>query len=326
MQTYILRRLLLMIPTLLGVAILTFFLVRATPGDAVQQILAESQAASDPVFQQKIREDLGLTGSVVSQLGRYLGNLATGDLGDSYFTARSVAGDLAERFPVSLEFAIITVLVGIIVGLPVGIIAALRQDSRVDYLLRGSTILILAIPSFFLALWLIIFGINQFGLNWSWLDWSPEARYFDLWDKPLSNLKMIGIPAVILGVNLAAIYARYVRTTMLEVMRQDYIRTAQAKGLRERVVILRHALKNALIPVVTVIGLTLAGVITGVVVLEIIFSIPGIGRFFIEAALRRDYPVIQGVVMLAAVVVVFSNLLVDLSYGFLDPRVKETMR
>lgn len=326
MQTYILRRLLLMIPTLLGVAILVFFLVRATPGDAASQILAESQAAGDPVFAQKIREDLGLTGSTVSQLGRYLGNIVQGDLGDSYYSARSVAGDLGDRFPVSLEFAVITVLVGIIVGLPVGIVAALRQDSALDYVLRGGTILILAIPSFFLALWLIIFGINQFGLEWTWLDWSPEARYFDLWEKPFKNLKMIGIPAVILGVNLAAIYARYVRTTMLEVMRQDYIRTATAKGLREPVVILRHALKNALIPVVTVIGLTLAGVITGVVVLEIIFGIPGIGRLFVEAALRRDYPVVQGVVMLAALVVVVTNLLVDLSYGFLDPRVKASLR
>lgn len=180
MQTYILRRLLLMIPTLLGVAILTFLLVRATPGDFADQILAESQATADPAFAQKIREDLGLTGSLLGQLGRYLGDVATGDLGKSYQTARSVRGDLAARFPVSFEFAVITVLVGIIVGLPVGIIAALRQDSLLDYILRGSTIFILAVPSFFMALWLIIFGINQFGLEWSWLDWAPEAKYFDL--------------------------------------------------------------------------------------------------------------------------------------------------
>ena len=326
MQTYILRRLVMIIPTLLAVAILAFFLVRATPGDIADQILAESQGGNDPEFAQKIREDLGLEGSVFSQLGRYLGDLVQGDLGDSYQTARSVRGDLWERFPVSFEFAVITILVGVVVGIPVGVIAALKQDTWMDYLLRGGTVLVLAVPSFFMALWLIIFGINQFGLDWTWLDWSPESKYFDLWDQPFKNLKMIGIPAVILGLNLAAIYARYVRTTMLEVMRQDYIRTAMAKGLRERTVITRHALKNAMIPVVTVVGLTLAGVITGVVVLEIIFGIPGLGRLFVESALRRDYPIVQGVVILGAIIVVVTNLLVDLSYGWLDPRVREDLQ
>lgn len=326
MQTYILRRVVLGIPTIFAVAILVFFLVRATPGDIASQILAESQGANDPEFAQKIREDLGLTGSVFSQLGRYLGDIVQGDFGESYGGARSVLEDIGNRFPASFEFAVITILVGVIVGIPVGIVAALRQDTWIDYVLRGGTVLILAIPSFFLALWLIIFGINQFGLDWGFLDWTPQAKYFEIWDQPFKNLKMIGIPAAILGINLAAIYARYVRTTMLEVMRQDYIRTAMAKGLHERGVIMRHALKNALIPVVTVVGLTLAGVITGVVVLELIFGIPGLGRLFIQAALRRDYPIVQGVVILASVIVIVTNLLVDLSYGVLDPRVRESLR
>jgi peptide/nickel transport system permease protein len=326
MQTYILRRIVLGIPTIFAVAILVFFLVRATPGDIASQILAESQGANDPEFAQRIREDLGLTGSVFTQLGRYLGDIVQLDFGESYGGARSVLEDIGNRFPASFEFAVITILVGVIVGIPVGIVAALRQDTWIDYVLRGGTVLILAIPSFFLALWLIIFGINQFGLNWGFLDWTPQAKYFEIWDQPLKNLKMIGIPATILGINLAAIYARYVRTTMLEVMRQDYIRTAMAKGLHERGVILRHALKNALIPVVTVVGLTLAGVITGVVVLELIFGIPGLGRLFIQAALRRDYPIVQGVVILASVIVIVTNLLVDLSYGVLDPRVRESLR
>jgi len=326
MQTYILRRVVLGIPTIFAVAILVFFLVRATPGDIASQILAESQGANDPEFAQRIREDLGLTGSVFTQLGRYLGDIVQLDFGESYGGARSVMEDIGNRFPASFEFAVITILVGVIVGIPVGIVAALRQDTWIDYVLRGGTVLILAIPSFFLALWLIIFGINQFGLNWGFLDWTPQAKYFEIWDQPLKNLKMIGIPATILGINLAAIYARYVRTTMLEVMRQDYIRTAYAKGLHERGVILRHALKNALIPVVTVVGLTLAGVITGVVVLELIFGIPGLGRLFIQAALRRDYPIVQGVVILASVIVIVTNLLVDLSYGLLDPRVRESLR
>lgn len=326
MQTYILRRVALGIPTIFAVAILVFFLVRATPGDIADQILAESQGANDPAFAQRIREDLGLTGSVFTQLGRYLGDIVQLDFGESYGGARSVMEDIGNRFPASFEFAVITILVGVIVGIPVGIVAALRQDTWIDYVLRGGTVLILAIPSFFLALWLIIFGINQFGLNWGFLDWTPQAKYFEIWDQPLKNLKMIGIPATILGINLAAIYARYVRTTMLEVMRQDYIRTAYAKGLHERGVILRHALKNAMIPVVTVVGLTLAGVITGVVVLELIFGIPGLGRLFIQAALRRDYPIVQGVVILASVIVIVTNLLVDLSYGLLDPRVRESLR
>lgn len=326
MQTYILRRIVLGIPTIFAVAILVFFLVRATPGDIASQILAESQGATDPAFAQRIREDLGLTGSVFTQLGRYLGDIVQLDFGESYGGARSVMEDIGNRFPASFEFAVITILVGVIVGIPVGIVAALRQDTWIDYVLRGGTVLILAIPSFFLALWLIIFGINQFGLNWGFLDWTPQAKYFEIWDQPLKNLKMIGIPATILGINLAAIYARYVRTTMLEVMRQDYIRTAYAKGLHERGVILRHALKNAMIPVVTVVGLTLAGVITGVVVLELIFGIPGLGRLFIQAALRRDYPIVQGVVILASVIVIVTNLLVDLSYGLLDPRVRESLR
>jgi peptide/nickel transport system permease protein len=207
--------------------------------------------------------------------------------------------------------------ISVIVGIPVGVLAALRQDSWADYLTRGGVILFLALPVFWTAILALQVGRIYF-------QWAPPARYEDLWVDPVQNLYIMATPALILGINLAAIQARFARAQMLEVLRQDYIRTARAKGLTGRAVIVRHALRNALIPVITVIGLQLAGAVTGTIILEQIFLIPGVGRYLIFAATNADYPIVQSVTLLLAVVVVLVNLLIDVSYAFLDPRVRES--
>lgn len=319
MSKYVLRRLLLTIPTVVGVSMIVFVILRFTPGDVADHLLAETLAAHDPEVEARIREDVGLEGSIAKQYLRWSFNVLQGDLGDSYYTGRSVREDLTERLPVSFELGIIAIVISVVVGIPIGLISAIRQDTWLDYVTRGGAILFLAVPAFWMALLVLQVGRQQF-------HWAPPALYKDLWDDPVSNLYIMLTPAIILGVNLAAIQARYFRTQMLEVMRQDYIRTAWAKGLSSRVVLLRHATRNALIPVVTVIGLQIPTAVTGVIILEIIFLIPGVGRFLIEAARRADYPIVQGVTLVVAITVVTVNLIIDLSYAYLDPRIKAAYR
>ncbi len=319
MGRYLIRRLLLTIPTIVGVSFLVFVILRLTPGDVAEHLLAESMAAHDPQMEAKIRKDVGLEGSIPTQYLRWTSDVLTGDLGSSYYTGRSVRGDLAERLPVSFQLGAMAILVSVVVGIPIGLISAIRQDSWLDYLTRGGAILFLAVPAFWMALIVLQVGRQQF-------QWAPPALYHDLWENPLQNIYMMLTPAIILGVNLAAVQARYLRTQMLEVMRQDYIRTAWAKGLSSRVVIVRHAVRNALVPVVTVIGLQVPTAVTGVLILEIIFLIPGVGRLLIEAARRADYPIVQGVTLFVAITVVTVNLIIDLSYTYLDPRVKAAYR
>ncbi|MGD9890417.1 MAG: ABC transporter permease [Dehalococcoidia bacterium] len=319
MGTYVIRRLLLMVPTVIGVAILVFVVLRFTPGDVADLLLAETLAENDPAAEQRIREDLGLSGSMITQLGRWFSNLARGDLGASYYSGRSVAEDLWQRLIVSFELGVLAMLISIAVGVPVGVISALKQDSWIDYVLRGGSIFLLAMPAFWTAILVLILGLQ-------WFNWAPPARYVDLWKDPLGNLYMLAIPALILGINLSTTQMRFTRAQLLEVMRQDYIRTAWAKGLRSQSVVVRHALKNALIPVVTVIGLQVPAAITGTVILETIFVIPGVGRFLVDAARRADYPIVQAVTLVVAVAVVTANFLVDLSYAYLDPRTREGLR
>jgi peptide/nickel transport system permease protein len=248
---------------------------------------------------------------------RYLANVVQGDFGKSYYSGFSVGEELKLRIPVSMELGMLAMAISVIVGIPIGVIAALRQDSWADYLSRGGVILFLAMPAFWTAIIVLQVGRIYF-------QWAPPARYEDLWVNPVQNLYIMATPALILGINLAAIQARFARAQMLEVLRQDYIRTAWAKGLTGRTVVVRHALRNALIPVVTVIGLQLAGAVTGTIILEQIFLIPGVGRYLIFAATNADYPIVQAVTLLLAVVVIFVNLFIDVSYAFLDPRVRES--
>ncbi len=319
MSTYVIRRLLLTLPTVIGVSVIVFVVLRLTPGDVADYLLAETLAAHDPEVEERIRKDVGLEGSIPRQYLAWMGNVARGDLGESYYTGRPVRDDLAERLPVSFELGIMAIVIAVLLGIPIGLISAIRQDTWMDYLTRGGAILFLAVPAFWMALLVLQIGRQQF-------HWAPPALYKDLWVAPIDNLYIMLAPAAILGINLAAVQARYFRTQMLEVMRQDYIRTAWAKGLAPRVVLLRHATRNAMVPVVTVIGLQVPTAVTGVIILEIIFLIPGIGRLLVESARRADYPIVQGVALIVALTVVLVNLVIDLSYAYLDPRIRAAYR
>ena len=308
------RRLLLAIPTMLIVMLGVFSMMRVASGDPVALILAEDPFAGPEAYDE-LREELGLTGSLPSQFIRYMANVAQGDLGESPYTSTAVTTELGNRLPVTLEFGTMAIIISLIIALPVGILSAIRQDTMQDYIARTFAILALSVPYFFTATLLVVFPII-------WWGWSPPLLYQSWSDGAFAHLEYFFWPALLLGVSLAGSVMRLTRTQMLEVLRQDYIRTAWSKGLRERAIISRHALKNALIPVVTVIGLQIPIAVGGTLILEVIFNMPGVGRYYISAIPQRDYPSIQGVTLVIATVVIFSNLIVDLLYGVLDPRIR----
>jgi peptide/nickel transport system permease protein len=303
----------LAIPTIVFVVFATFVMVRFVPGDVVELILAENPYATEEDA-ANLRSQLGLDQPVAVQFARYSADLIRGDLGDSPWTGRAVTTELGSRLPITLEFGLFSVLLGLVVALPVGIISAIRQDTIIDYLARSFAILSLSVPYFFTATLLVIVPVIWFG-------WAPPLTYVGWTEGPFDHIYYMFFPAFLLGVNLSGSVMRMTRTMVLEVMRQDYIRTAYAKGLRERTVLVRHAMKNALIPVVTIIGLQVGTALSGTLIIETIFNMPGVGRYFIAAILNRDYPSVQGVVLVLATVVVFVNLLVDLIYAALDPRI-----
>jgi peptide/nickel transport system permease protein len=313
-QKYVARRLLLMIPTLLGITIVVFMITRLTPQDTVDLLVGEV-GYQDQALKDKLRKEFGLTDSIPKQYVTWLGEIFTGDLGTSFYSGRPVTEELKNRVPVSVELGALALGFSISLGIPVGILSAVYQDKWIDYATRGGSVLLLAIPSFWLALIVLVVGSRQF-------DWAPPSKYFTPWDNLGENLYILLVPAIILGLGLSGTKMRLMRTQMLEVLRQDYIRTARAKGLTELSVLVRHASKNALIPVVTIIGLQVTVLIAGSVILETIFLIPGVGQYVVNAAQRRDYPIIQSLTLIIATVIVVSNLLVDLSYAYLDPRVK----
>ncbi len=314
MTQYIIRRLLLAIPTIFIVILGVFLMMRVATGDPVALILAESPFATEDDYDE-LREELGLNGPLVVQFVRYIGNVARGDLGDSPYTGLPVSEEIKNRLPVTIEFGTVAILIGLVIALPVGILAAIRQDTLPDYFFRTWAILAMSVPYFFTATLLVVFPII-------WWGWSPPLLYHPWSDGAFTHLEYFFWPALLLGVGLGGGVMRLTRTQMLEVLRQDYIRTAWSKGLTERVIITRHALKNALIPVVTVIGLQVPIAVGGTLILETIFNMPGIGRFYISAIPQRDYPSIQGVTLVIASVVILSNLVVDLTYGVLDPRIR----
>ncbi len=316
MQAYIARRLMALIPTLLFASIIVFVTVRLIPGDIIDMMLSQNDVSAGKMDREALVRALGLDKPIWSQYLSWVGRIVFhGDLGNSLWQTTPVTEQLAARLPVTFELGLLAVLIGLSIALPIGVYSAIRQDTAGDYIARSFSILMLAIPSFWLGTMVLVIP----SIFWSW---SPEVSYVPFFDDPVGNVKQMLLPAVVLGTALSAITMRMTRTMMLEVLRQDYIRTAMAKGLPERLVVVRHALRNALIPVVTLIGLQAPIVIGGTVILEQIFGIPGMGLLLLDAVNQRDYPIITGVFLVVGVAVMLINLLVDLSYGLLDPRVR----
>jgi peptide/nickel transport system permease protein len=316
MSTYIIRRILLMVPTLLGAVTLIFLLMRLLPGDVAQYMLgAEESSEANQQALQQIRQELGLDQPLPVQYGRWLWGAARLDFGNSYWTRQPILEELKRRYPITANLAVMSLLLSILLAIPIGVLSAIRQDTAVDYAARVFVVAGLSIPSFWLAILLILGLVHYF-------QWLPPLDYAPFWVDPWLNFKQLLFPALVTGYRLSAIGARMTRSSVLEVLRDDYVRTARAKGLREHGVILKHTLRNALLPVVTIIGIELLALFGGVVIIETVFTIPGIGRFLVDAITHRDYPSIQALVFVFALFVVLVNLLVDIVYAVLDPRIR----
>lgn len=306
------RRVLLAIPTVLIVSFLVFSMIRFLPGDVAVAKLGEGYTEEAA---QLIREEYGLDEPWPQQYVSYLGGVLRGDFGMAE-SGQPVLSEIRSRLPVTLELALLAVAFSALIGIPLGVLSAIRQDTPLDYLGRATAIFGLAVPGFVVATLIQSFFSIQWGIN------IASIRYYPFTSDPVANLGQMWIPALLLSLGTGAQVMRMTRAMMLEVQRQDYIRTANAKGLRERVVLVRHSLRNALMPVVTIFGLQMAFLIGGTVIFESIFSLPGMGRYLIEAVTRRDYAVVQGITLIFAAGVVLINLIVDLSYTFLDPRTR----
>jgi peptide/nickel transport system permease protein len=316
MQAYIARRLLALIPTLFFASLIVFVTVRLIPGDIIDLMLSQHDISADKFSREQLIAALGLDKPMWEQYGRWVsGILLHGDFGRSLWHSTSVAELLLARLPVTFQLGLMALVVALAVAIPIGAYSAMRQDTAGDYVGRSFSILMLAVPSFWMGTMVMVFPSI-------WWGWSPEVKFVPFRQDPVHNLRQMIIPAIILGTSLSAVTMRLTRTMMLEVLRQDYIRTAWAKGLSEKLVVTRHALRNALIPVVTLIGLQAPLLIGGAVIMEQIFVIPGMGLLLLDAVYQRDYPIITGVFLIVGVAVMLINLLVDLSYGALDPRVR----
>jgi peptide/nickel transport system permease protein len=307
------RRFLLMIPTIVGISIVIFLMVRLMPGDIVDVLLGGDAVATQEQKDQ-VREQLGLTGSYPEQYWRWASGAVQGDFGESYRNTEPVGDILRRAVPITLELMILALLIATLIGVPLGVISAVRRDSVGDYASRVGGLIGISIPSFWLATLLLLFTSRVFG-------WVPPITYVPFFDDPLTNLSQFILPAISISVFTLAIVMRMVRATMLEVLSQDYVRTARAKGVRHRLVVYRHALRNALIPVVTIIGFEIGILMGGAAIVEIIFGLPGVGYVLLQSIFNRDYPVVQGATLLIAVIFVVANTLVDIVYGWLDPRI-----
>ncbi|MGH2450680.1 MAG: ABC transporter permease [Candidatus Limnocylindria bacterium] len=316
MQRYVVGRLLLMIPTLLGVAVLTFAIMRVVPGDVVALRYSQAGAVSQDVIDRE-REELGLDKPMHEQFLDWMGSIVTLDFGNSLWTGRPVINEIQARAGVSLELAILATVIATTLAIPMGVVAAVRQDSWLDYVIRVLSIGGLAIPSFWLGIMAILALVIFF-------QWAPPLIFRPLWDDPAANLGQLIWPALVVGYRYSAVATRMTRSAVLEVLRDDYVRTARAKGVREITVVVRHALRNSLLPVVTVISLEFAFLFGGLVVTEQVFNVNGLGKLLVDAVAHRDYPLIQALVLLFSFVFVFVNFVVDLLYGVLDPRIRYT--
>jgi peptide/nickel transport system permease protein len=313
MKRYILHRLALAVPTLVLVSVIVFSIMRLMPGDVVIRMV-EGHAYAPTVA--ALRAELGLDRPAYVQYFEWVGGiLLRGDFGSSYWTRQPIWDEFIQRFPVTLGLAVLTILSSVVIGILVGVVSASRQDSAADYIGRIAAILALSIPYFGLAVLVVVLPSIYF-------KWTPVYTYVPFTTDPLQNLKIMIVPALVFGVTRAGPIMRIMRSALLDILRQDYIRTAWSKGLSERAVVLRHALKNAMIPVVSLIGLQMPLYIGGSVIIEAIFRLPGVGLFFFDALMRMDYPVVQSVNLIVATMVVGLNLAIDLSYAFLDPRIR----
>jgi peptide/nickel transport system permease protein len=310
---YITKRLLFTVLVLWAVSVIVFGAVRLIPGDVCKIVLATSDV--DERQCQVIRHELGLDRPAVVQYLHYMGGVLHGDFGKALISKRDVWGEIRTRIPLTLELALLATVFALTLAIPIGVISAVKQDTPIDYLLRFLTIGWLSIPSFWLGTMLIVFPAR-------WWGYSPPVGYVDVWKDPLKNLHQLYLPAIALGLALSASLARLTRSSMLEVLRQDYIRTARAKGLKERTMVFRHALRNALIPVITLFAIQFGVLLGGTVVLESIFSLPGLGTLALNAVLLKDYPQVQGLVLFFATALVLINLVVDVSYAWIDPRIR----
>jgi peptide/nickel transport system permease protein len=309
------RRFLLAIPTIVGISIIIFLMVRLMPGDIIDVLFGADVTATEEVKQQA-REDLGLSGSYPEQYWNWASGVVQGDFGDSYRNAEPVSDVLWRAVPITLELMILALLIATLIGVPLGVISAVRRDSASDYASRVAGLIGISIPSFWLATLLLIFTSRVFG-------WVPPLVYTSFFDDPLTNLSQFVLPAISISVFTLAIVMRMVRATMLEVLSQDYVRTARAKGVTRRLVIYRHALRNALIPVVTIVGFEIGILMGGAAIVEIIFGLPGVGYVLLQAIFNRDYPLVQGATLLIAVIFVVANTIVDIVYGWIDPRISQ---
>ncbi len=315
MLQYTLRRLYLGAITAVLVSLMVFAIMRVAPGDVVDVILGGEDAFYSEETADLLREQLGLNEPLPVQYLTWMQDFITLQWGVSLVDSKPIWNEIKRKMPLTFELSVLTLLISVVLGIPAGIIMALRQDTWVDYLVRMGSLLGLSIPNFWIATMVILGGVLFF-------NWSPRLEYVSIWVNPVENLWMFFWPAFALGTSSMATKARMMRSTMLEVLRQDYIRTAHAKGLRHFVVVYRHAMKNAMLPVVTIIGIQIAGILGGSVILETIFLLPGMGQYLIYSLTRWDYPVVQTLVLFFAAWIILTNLIVDLTYGWLDPRIR----
>src|SRR5262245_8010845 len=312
MRQYVLKRLLLVVPTLLLVSIIVFSLNHMLPGDVVVLMFEEKAYAKDL---ETLRAKLGLDRPLYIQYFSWIGQVTAGNLGESLWTKRPVLEEITRRLPVSLQLGAMAITVALCIALPIGVLSAIRQDTLKDYAARSAAIVGLSVPPFWKATLVIV-------LPSIWFGWAPPLQFTPFAENPWQHLSQFILPAIILGIGPGASIMRLTRPLMLEVLRQDYIRTAWSKGMREPRVVMKHAFKNAIIPVVTIVGIQVAEIASGTVIMETIFGLPGMGRFLIDAIFQRDYPVVQGVILLTSLITVVVNLLVDLTYARLDPRIR----
>ena len=317
MRAYAIRRFLLIIPTLIILTILVFLIVRLIPGNVIDLMVAQREArfAEESLDRDAMEKMLGLDVPIHTQYLRWIGDIFRGDLGKSLWSSFTLVQALRQKLPVTIELSLLSMLVSLGLAIPIGMYAAIRQDTVGDYIMRTFSILALAVPSFWIASLIMIWPSI-------WWDWSPTMEYIPLVKDPLGNLGQFMLPAAIMGLFTSGGTMRITRTMMLEVMRQDYIRTAWAKGLRERMVVLRHAAKNTLIPVITIVGGMIPSLLGGSVIMEQIFALPGMGRYLLTAITLRDYPIISGYNLIMALLVLLIIVVTDLSYAYVDPRIR----
>ncbi len=321
MWQYIVKRLVLMIPTLIGAAILVFFLLRAVPGDVCELRMAGDGGYADPEAIKICQDKLGLNNPLLVQFWDYLIGFFTLNFGESMWTGRAVTHEIALRFELSLQVAIMATITSILIAIPLGTISAVRQNTWIDYIVRGFSIAGIAIPSFWLGI-MIILGLLISTQHFLGTAWMPPIEYTPIWKDPFANLSQLIWPAIATGYRYSAVATRMTRSTMLEVLREDYVRTARAKGLLEKVIINQHALRNALLPVVTIIGIEFAFLMGGLVVTEQVFNLNGIGKLFVESVLNQDFTMTQSLVMLVVTIFIFTNFIIDIMYAWLDPRIR----